>query len=481
MDLEHGSGSSKHSESHPEVSDGSGTSDHEDTYPKLRVRVGSGDNLQRGPEKIDGTEGSKNSESNPEFIDGSVSSKQRELKLEFTATEGDLHMPFVKSGPSSSSPSSASSLSSSSSSLYDLFDVIAKESADPGACSDFESLNKAHEITQPASEDHENDTSIENSHKSKESECGSSDHTLTFPVSDATRESLVHNMSPTQSPSLQVMERPGGYDPFRIPSSIFERNKGPAPMDWSAASNESLFSIHVGNNSFSRDHVLLLGDLGLSGDIKQSGELVMFSPPPPKAMVATDNQSSDPALETYKQKGGANGISDDTIKDPAENQNKENKPNQAVSWKSPRTSNLSYESGDSVESFSFPIRKKKNAWPFCYFSSCSWALCYCKRPSCYFRWPSCRCSYCSWAFCYYWNCGRKGWCCHKYSVLANGMRNGSVKAGIEQRQQHLESPSAPGTTFLNTKAPCILHLGYVQESTALVIDYDWMTLEAAHA
>jgi hypothetical protein len=126
-------------------------------------------------------------------------------------------------------------------------------------------------------------------------------------------------------------------------------------MDWSVASNESLFSIHVGNNSFSRDHVLLLGDLGLSGEIKQSGELIMFSPPPPKAMVATDNQSSDPALETYKQKGGANGISDNTIKDPAEYQTKENKPNQAVSWKSPRTSNLSYESGDSVESFSFPM------------------------------------------------------------------------------------------------------------------------------
>ncbi|XP_061984864.1 uncharacterized protein LOC133704126 isoform X2 [Populus nigra] len=381
MDLEHGSGSSKHSESHPEVSDGSGTSDHEDTYPKLRVRVGSIDNLQRDQEKIDGTESSKNSESNPEFINGSVSSKQRELKLEFTATEGDLYMPFVKSGPSSSSPSSASSLGSSSSSLYDLFDVIAKESADLGECTDFESPNKAHEITQPASEDHENDTSIENSHKSKESERGSSDHTLTFPASDATHESLVY-MSPTQSPPLQVMERPGGYDPFRIPSSIFERNKGPAPMDWSVASNESLFSIHVGNNSFSRDHVLLLGDLGLSGDIKQSGELIMFSPPPPKAMVATDNQSSDPALETCKQKGGANGISDNTTKDPAEYQNKENNPNQAVSWKSPRTSNLSYESGDSVESFTFPI-------------------------------------------------------------LASGMRNGSLKAGIEQRQQHLESPSAP--------------------------------------
>ncbi|KAJ6350670.1 hypothetical protein OIU78_006748 [Salix suchowensis] len=382
MDLEHGSGSSKHSESHPEAIDGSGTSDHEDTYPKLRVRVGSSDNLQRDPEEIDGTESSKNSESNPEIINGSVSSKQREFKLEFTVTEGNRYMPFVKSGSSSSSPSSAPSLSSSSSSLYDLFDVITKESSDPGACTDFESPNKPHEITQPASQDHENDTSIDNSHKSKESEGGSSDLTLAFPVSDVNLESLVHDMSPTQSPPVQVMERPGGYDPFRIPSSIFESNKGPAPMDWSVASNESLFSIHVGNNSFSRDHVLLFGDLGLSGDIRQSGELIMFSPPPPKAMVATDNQSSDPAMGTHKQKGGANGVADNTIKDPAEFKNEENKPSQAVSWKSPRASRLSYESGDSVESFSFPI-------------------------------------------------------------LANGLINGSQKAGTEQR--HLESAPAPAS------------------------------------
>ncbi|KAJ6318061.1 hypothetical protein OIU76_013579 [Salix suchowensis] len=359
--------------------------------------------------KLMGPKAVKNSASNPEVIDGSVSSKQREFKLEFTVTEGDRYMPFK---------------------------VLTLEHA--------LTLNhpaKPHEITQPASQDHENDTSIDNSHKSKESEGGSSDLTLAFPVSDVNLESLVHDMSPTQSPPVQVMERPGGYDPFRIPSSIFESNKGPAPMDWSVASNESLFSIHVGNNSFSRDHVLLFGDLGLSGDIRQSGELIMFSPPPPKAMVATDNQSSDPAMGTHKQKGGANGVADNTIKDPAEFKNEENKPSQAVSWKSPRASRLSYESGDSVESFSFPIRKKKYAWPFRYFSSCSRALCYCKRPSCYFRWPSCSCSYCSWAFCYYWKCGRKGWCCHKYSVLANGLINGSQKAGTEQR--HLESAPAP--------------------------------------
>ncbi|KAG5240201.1 protein AF [Salix suchowensis] len=336
MDLEHGSGSSKHSESHPEAIDGSGTSDHEDTYPKLRVRVGSSDNLQRDPEEIDGTESSKNSDQILRLLMEVLVVNKESSNWNLLLQKGSLHaickvrffffLAFL-----------APSLSSSSSSLYDLFDVITKESSDPGACTDFESPNKPHEITQPASQDHENDTSIDNSHKSKE----------TFPVSDVNLESLVHDMSPTQSPPVQVMERPGGYDPFRIPSSIFESNKGPAPMDWSVASNESLFSIHVGNNSFSRDH--------------KSGELIMFSPPPPKAMVATDNQSSDPAMGTHKQKGGANGVADNTIKDPAEFKNEENKPIQAVSWKSPRASRLSYESGDSVESFSFPIPDRNDS------------------------------------------------------------------------------------------------------------------------
>lgn len=381
MDLEHGSGSGKHSESHPEVINGTGSSDHGDTYPRLRVRLGSSGHLQIDPEKIEGSERSRNSELHSEVINGSDSSKHIEPKPESTVIEGDLYMPNVKFGFSSSSSSSSIS---SGSSLYDLFDVIPKESADPGAGSaDFESSNKSHEVTQPASKDHENGVSIDSSHRSEENEDGSSDHALTPTVSDVTRESPAHNMSPKQTPPLQVMERPGGYDPLRIPSSIFEKNKGTPPMDWSVASNESLFSIHVGNNSFSRDHVLLLGDLGKSGDITKSGELIMFSPLPPREMVATDNQSSVPDVETNKQKGGANGIADNTIKDPAEYQNEENKTNQAVSWTSPSASNNSYGSGDSVKSFSFPI-------------------------------------------------------------LANGMRSGSLKAGVEQRkQQHLESSPAP--------------------------------------
>uniref|UniRef100_A0A6N2NKZ2 Uncharacterized protein n=1 Tax=Salix viminalis TaxID=40686 RepID=A0A6N2NKZ2_SALVM len=356
MDLEHGSG--KHSESHPEVIDGSGGSDNEDTYPRLRVRIGSSGHLQIDPEKIEGSESGKYSESHSEVINGNDSDKHIEPKPEFTVIQGDLYMPTIKFGSSySSSSSSSSSPSSSGSSLYDLFDVIPKESADPGAgSSDFESSNKPHEVTQPASKDHENGVSIDNSHRSEENEDGSSDHALTPPVSGATCESLAHNMSPKQSPPLQVMERAGGYDPLRIPSSIFEKNKGAQPMDWSVASNESLFSIHVGNNSFSRDHALLFGDPGKSGDITKSGESIMFSPLPPREMVATDNQSSVPDMETNKQKGGSSGMADNTIKDPAEYQNEEDNTNQAVSWKSPSSSNRSYGSGDSVKSFSFPMR-----------------------------------------------------------------------------------------------------------------------------
>ncbi|XP_042016715.1 hepatoma-derived growth factor-related protein 2-like [Salvia splendens] len=59
---------------------------------------------------------------------------------------------------------------------------------------------------------------------------------------------------PTQPPPNQEMERsPSAY---RIPPSVFERNKSSAAGDWSAASNDSLFSIHVGNMSFTNDQYM---------------------------------------------------------------------------------------------------------------------------------------------------------------------------------------------------------------------------------
>lgn len=61
---------------------------------------------------------------------------------------------------------------------------------------------------------------------------------------------------PTQPPPSQEMER------YRIPPSVFERNKSSTPADWSAASNESLFSIHMGNMSFANNESWRSGELG---------------------------------------------------------------------------------------------------------------------------------------------------------------------------------------------------------------------------
>lgn len=75
-----------------------------------------------------------------------------------------------------------------------------------------------------------------------------------------------------RSPSIQTMVR----DPNRIPSSIFARTTA-TPMDWSVASNESLFSIHMGNASFSKDQAFLAGR---SGELRGFGSGTTERPPP---------------------------------------------------------------------------------------------------------------------------------------------------------------------------------------------------------
>ncbi|KAK4765988.1 hypothetical protein SAY87_007630 [Trapa incisa] len=82
---------------------------------------------------------------------------------------------------------------------------------------------------------------------------------------------------------------PVGYDPNRIPSSIFN-SRTTNPMDWSTTSNESLFSIHMGNNSFSRDHAVLLYK---SGELMKLDEV--FSVPtalPPLSEASTESDKA---------------------------------------------------------------------------------------------------------------------------------------------------------------------------------------------
>ncbi|KAL3654304.1 hypothetical protein CASFOL_003985 [Castilleja foliolosa] len=98
--------------------------------------------------------------------------------------------------------------------------------------------------------------------------------------SDITHESLMPQFSPTQSPPMQLMDKTGGFDPTRIPPSVF--SKCSTPTEWSAASNDSLFSIRIGDGSFSRDRVSceVLKPKELSERRSVEGELIRFGPIP---------------------------------------------------------------------------------------------------------------------------------------------------------------------------------------------------------
>uniref|UniRef100_A0ACD5U8P8 Uncharacterized protein n=1 Tax=Avena sativa TaxID=4498 RepID=A0ACD5U8P8_AVESA len=96
-------------------------------------------------------------------------------------------------------------------------------------------------------------------------------------------------------------------DPKRIPSSVFERSKSTTPTDWSVTSNESLFSISVGNTSFSKDHLFLYGK---SGEMGNPNEPLAPLPPLLKQIAessptATGEDSSIVKQKAPTEKGGA--------------------------------------------------------------------------------------------------------------------------------------------------------------------------------
>ncbi|KDO72770.1 hypothetical protein CISIN_1g0437612mg, partial [Citrus sinensis] len=73
-----------------------------------------------------------------------------------------------------------------------------------------------------------------------------------------------HSGSSSSAAYSNSDSQPEGYDPNRIPASIFG-NRPANPGEWSVASNESLFSLHIANGSLSRENFLMLyksGELG---------------------------------------------------------------------------------------------------------------------------------------------------------------------------------------------------------------------------
>lgn len=229
-------------------------------------------------------------------------------------------------------------------------------SVEPSSLDDFlkpELLVKSEsQASKPASEDelqhHDDDVSSDNS--SAKSEVDNNDSPV-LPLSNFA--------APTVSPPVQVMDHSSGYDPKRIPSSIFARSSN-NPMDWSTASNESLFSLHIGNSSFSQDHVI--NELYKSGELTKSTEFCMFSPPsfdmiPEDIEMYRKSVSSDQNLETNEE------VSEQAFKPEeerfsSENQNQlqlQNSLPQDIINKFSNVSGHSRYSGTSTCSFAFPM------------------------------------------------------------------------------------------------------------------------------
>ncbi|XP_010415563.1 PREDICTED: uncharacterized protein LOC104701554 [Camelina sativa] len=245
---------------------------------------------------------------------------------------------------------------------------------------------------------------------------GSSD-TLGSQVSGVTHASVEPTLL---SPSVQMMDREGSDHAQRNSSPTLEKNL-------STLSNDSLFSLSIGDNTIGRDELFSYRDFK-SGEITKSGELLSFCP-----TVHIPAYSSDLG-KSFDMEDKASGESEDKSS------------NSDVSWRNIGDCNNSDEAPSSTQSFSHPItkknktkkkatkkkatqqqqqpkQKKRCSWLCCTntgpcFSCCRWPSCdyslsCCKRRKCcscfsWCGWPSCDySSSCGWLFCCHWSC----WSC----------------------------------------------------------------------
>ncbi|RZC59974.1 hypothetical protein C5167_021733 [Papaver somniferum] len=318
-----------------------------------------------------------------EFRDGRHDSNNHSMtKSETTLSESDLLTPSKKSG-SSYSPSSPSSSSSGSSFDEDFFHL--EGTKDNTSQTGTHKLGENTHLALTNGHDKEDIPIIVFSPKSQGSDLGSLGPASPRYVSSG----LVK-----QSPPIQVMGRTDNFEnSYRIPSSVFSRSKSTTPQEWSVASNESLFSIHVGNNSFSREQMAFLGKSGelvypltksgelvypplnksgelKSPDSKSSGELVyphsgefisyQTSAPQDSTVVKSDNNTLNLREELGVTEAAAETMKE-VLRVTAEDRYKENAPTEAVRLSfsiSPRSD----ESGTSVQSFAFPMINVRNGF-----------------------------------------------------------------------------------------------------------------------
>ncbi|KAL3529682.1 hypothetical protein ACH5RR_009004 [Cinchona calisaya] len=202
-------------------------------------------------------------------------------------------------------------------------------------------------------------------------------------------ESNLADMPATDSPPMQAMERPTNSK-YRIPSHVFARTKSNNPVDWSVTSNESLFSIHMGNMSFTRDQLFLRpeelatipGESSTSGQMfnystsalpgesttTTPGQMFNYSTNQPPGSKAEDGKSHELAVETMKEvlkendhqkppgNNAAGGKSHESAVEKTKEVLKENEhQNREKSIAEGRISHHSAGSNASTMSFAFPI------------------------------------------------------------------------------------------------------------------------------
>ncbi|KAI3970795.1 hypothetical protein MKX01_024442 [Papaver californicum] len=264
------------------------------------------------------------------------SDQQQNDSIKHIPTTTPVESPSITSTLSSASSSSSSSPSSLDSPFYE---------------------SKKHPISVfPANEDslQQHTSNLSNSNGD------SLDHPellIDVPSSTSDPTVMISEMSPNQSPPIQVMEREEvAPAPYRISSTVFARSPSATPVEWSVQSNESLFSIHMGNNSFSADQIFLMGrsgELGMPGDYNNFLDLNKEpsnpnSPSPastPGNKVGETLNKEDAASETMNK---VSWVSEDD----------QNTEKSAPVDSARHSSSISYrsdESGASVVSFAFPI------------------------------------------------------------------------------------------------------------------------------
>lgn len=300
-------GNSKHS------SEDSGSSEDSDALSEVLNRIeGTKSNGNSGI--IKGSGNKDDVEIHEGAKDESGSSNRSEVPQgEIDRSKGDISTENISSASSSSSSSLSSP--SSGSSTNDKSQTDTQESGISGL------------------------TSGKSSSILKQSQNGSAGSTSNSQVPIVAQKSAL-----IQSPTIQVMDRGvGEYDPNRIPSDVFSINKSLVPMDWSIASNDSLFSIKVGGTSFARD---LIQNKETAPGMEKPGEVKALIPFPSLAPTYTETFKFDKSKEIV--------VSDDAVKDKTVLTAEEPilaKSLSIVPWNQPSIS----ESGTGQYSFEFSV------------------------------------------------------------------------------------------------------------------------------